>query len=372
MPDSAGTATALFSAIKTKYGVIGLDATSEKYSMEKGKVQGLMTWAQKEGKRTGFVTTTRVTHATPAALYAHTPERDYEADEAVPAGSSLMDIAQQLVRGVPGSNLNVIMGGGRVAMGDPDPNPPKIPFNFTGGMETLFGRKDGDNLAHEWLAGKDVADGLAVYVRNKDELRKVDAKQTDFLLGLFANSHMTYDALRNYTDEPSLAEMTVKAIEVLQRDQSNGYVLMVEGGKIDHAHHQNFVKLALIEVLGLEKAVEAALKIIDDDTLVIVTADHSHSLTFNGYPTRGNDILGFGNKNTVEPYETLTYANGPGFFDHRAKKDYANPRFDTWVKVEEVDRSSPVYRHLAAFPTGDETHGGKKDHFPSTVAAKLT
>lgn len=103
---------------------------------------------------------------------------------------------------------------------------------------------------------------------------------------------MTYDALRNYTDEPSLAEMTVKAIEVLEREHSKGYVLMVEGGKIDHAHHQNFAKLALTEVIGLDQAVEAALNMVGDDTLVIVTADHSHSLTFNGYPGRGNDILG--------------------------------------------------------------------------------
>lgn len=111
-------------------------------------------------------------------------------------------------------------------------------------------------------------------------------------LGLFANSHMTYDALRNYTDEPSLAEMTVKAIEVLDRKNSSGYVLMVEGGKIDHAHHQNFARLALHEVLGMDKAVEAVLKRVKTDTLVLVTADHSHSVTFNGYPERGNDILG--------------------------------------------------------------------------------
>lgn len=103
---------------------------------------------------------------------------------------------------------------------------------------------------------------------------------------------MTYEALRNYTDEPSLADMTIKAIEVLDRKNSSGYVLMVEGGKIDHAHHQNFAGLALHEVMGLDKAVEAALKKVGKDTLVLVTADHSHSVTFNGYPERGNDILG--------------------------------------------------------------------------------
>lgn len=183
VPDSAGTATALFSAVKTKYGVLGLDSTCQKYSMETGKVQGLMTWAQKEGKRTGFVTTTRVTHATPAALYAHTPERDYEGDEIIPTGSSIMDIAKQLVDNAPGNKFNVIMGGGRVAMGDPDPVPPEIPFKFEGSMEKIVGRKDGVNLADLWLERKEVQDGYAVYVHNRSELNKVDTKQTDYLLG---------------------------------------------------------------------------------------------------------------------------------------------------------------------------------------------
>lgn len=187
---------------------------------------------------------------------------------------------------------------------------------------------------------------------------------------------MAYDALRNYTDEPSLAQMTVKAIEVLDRKDSNGYLLVVEGGRIDHAHHQNFAKLALHEVLGLEKAVLAAMERSGDETMIIVTADHSHSVTFSGYPERGTDILGefvtrwltyfctkdffsyigFGNKVNIEPYETISYANGPGFNEHRSIA--AGARYNTWRKVEEMDRSSPIYRHLATFPLVDETHGG--------------
>jgi len=250
----------------------------------------------------------------------------------------------------------VIMGGGRDAMGDSDLNPPEIPYKFSGAMEKPTTRGDNKNLPDQWLHSKDK---LAYYVRNRTELNKIDIDNTEYLLGLFANSHMTYDYLRtNYTDEPSLAEMTVKAIEVLNRKNSTGYVLMVEGGKIDHAHHQNFAKMALHEVLGLDEAVAAALKMVGDDTLVIVTADHSHSVTFNGYPTRGNDILGFGNKNGVEPYETISYANGPGYNEHRASNS-VNARFGTWKPVELMDRSSPIYRHLATFPMVDETHGGE-------------
>lgn len=107
MPDSAGTATAMFSAIKTKYGIVGLDSTTPKDRQDIGVVEGIMTWAQEAGKRTGFVTTTRITHATPAALFAHTPNRDAESDRGVPVGHSIIDIATQLVESEPGNKLNV-------------------------------------------------------------------------------------------------------------------------------------------------------------------------------------------------------------------------------------------------------------------------
>ncbi|XP_063706296.1 alkaline phosphatase 4-like [Culicoides brevitarsis] len=362
VPDSAGTATALFSGIKTKYHVVGLDSTLNKSSLVQGKVDSIMKWAQDAGKRTGFVTTTRVTHATPSALYAHSPERGYESDIPIPSAykSSLKDIARQLVENEPGNKLNVILGGGRDPMGAPIKNQSVPPYSFSPvGMESVFPRSDGLVLTDMWLKSKSNAKDRTYYVTTETELNKVDTKNTEYLLGLFANSHMTYDALRNYTDEPSLAQMTVKAIEVLDRKNSAGYVLMVEGGKIDHAHHQNFARLALHEVLGLDKAVEAALKLVGDDTLILVTADHSHSVTFNGYPERGNDILGFGNKEGIEPYETLSYANGPGFYEHRASANYTNPRFNTWTRVEDTDRSSPVYRHLATVPLVEDTHGGE-------------
>lgn len=110
VPDSAGTATALFSAVKTKYGVIGLDSSAPKNRMDVGQIDGIMTWAQKQGKRTGFVTTTRITHATPAALYAHTPNRDAESDSGVLEGQSIIDIAKQLVESQPGNKINVSVG----------------------------------------------------------------------------------------------------------------------------------------------------------------------------------------------------------------------------------------------------------------------
>ena len=72
-------------------------------------------------------------------------------------------------------------------------------------------------------------------------------------------------------------------------------MLMVEGGRIDHAHHANYAQLALHETAEMDDAVAYAAHNTDPaDTLIIVTADHSHSFTINGYPARGNDILGTG------------------------------------------------------------------------------
>ena len=93
---------------------------------------------------------------------------------------------------------------------------------------------------------------------------------------------------------PSLQNMTSQAIKFLSRNKK-GYVLMVEGGRIDHAHHDNYAQLALHETAEMDDAVAYAARNTDPaDTLIIVTADHSHSFTINGYPARGNDILGIG------------------------------------------------------------------------------
>ena len=114
-------------------------------------------------------------------------------------------------------------------------------------------------------------------------------------MGLFANNHMSYNAIRNKESdgEPSLTEMTKAAIRILDNNRNdNGFVLMVEGGKIDQAHHQNLAKMALEEFVEFEKAIQEAINMSTDDTLIVVTSDHAHSMIFNGYGVRGNDILG--------------------------------------------------------------------------------
>ena len=127
--------------------------------------------------------------------------------------------------------------------------------------------------------------------------------------------------------QPSLSEMTRAALTSLIKNP-NGFFLMVEGGLIVVAHHLNNAMRALEETLELERAIKVALDMFDiKETLIFVTADHSHALTINGYPQRGNPILGYvynKARNHVmiqpygfsSPYTTLSYANGPGFEHH--------------------------------------------------------
>lgn len=126
---------------------------------------------------------------------------------------------------------------------------------------------------------------------------------------------------------------------------------MVEGGRIDHAHHDNYAQLALAELSELDDAVATALRYVDlDETLVIVTADHSHAVTLNGYPDRGNDILGVVD-NDGQQYETLTYANGPAYDEHWDHDHFRN--------LSTMNRTDPKYRHFAPIPLDSETHGGE-------------
>lgn len=154
---------------------------------------------------------------------------------------------------------------------------------------------------------------------------------------------------------------------------SKGFVLMVEGGRIDHGHHQNYARAALREVYELDRAVEAAVRKTNaEETLIVVTADHSHAVTMSGYADRGNDILGLAKTSTDNvPYETISYANGPGFMPHiMMSKDMAHnstngslpfnyPWKSLW-NLSAKDRQAPTYRHQAMVHMTEETHGGEE------------
>jgi alkaline phosphatase len=308
--------------------------------------------AELAGMSTGAVTTTRLTHATPAATFSHTPNRDWEADadmkpEAIAAGCT--DIARQLVEMSFGDGLEVAMGGGRErflpeTMEDPEDAGKKGK------------RKDGKDLTQAWLQRYG---NSGAYVWNEKQFSELKPENVDHLLGLFERSHMEYefDREKDAGGEPSLAEMTRKAIDILARNPQ-GFFLMVEGGRIDHAHHASNAYRALSDAVAFNDAIKAALeKVSTEDTLIITTADHSHAFTINGYPKRDNPLLGIAvgvdGKTLVgldgKPYTTLSYANGPG--GH--KEPTARPD----LTMEQA--TDPDYIQQALVPLESETHAGE-------------
>ncbi|MFZ5453469.1 MAG: alkaline phosphatase [Thermodesulfobacteriota bacterium] len=358
--DSAAAMTAIITGVKTKDGLLSVNqkVTPHKASTVPGnKLLTLLERAEKRGLATGVVSTTRITHATPGACYAHSPDRDWEGDADItsedPANATFPDIARQLLEFPYGNGLEVALGGGRSSF-QPETTPdPEYP--------TKFGkRKDGRDLTQEWVNRHQ---GSA-YVWNKAQFDAINPAATRHLLGLFERSHMRYekDRAQDAAGEPSLSEMTAKAIDILAKNRK-GYVLMVEGGRIDHAHHANNAYHALHDTLEFARAVQVALdKTNPKNTLIVVTADHGHVLCFTGYPTRGNPILGLVTENdkwgkptdppTLTrgadglPFTTLLYGNGPG---------YVCPRPD----LTGVDTSAPTYRQQSAVPWASDGHSGE-------------
>jgi alkaline phosphatase len=154
------------------------------------------------------------------------------------------------------------------------------------------GRPDGRDLLAE-LAG--LATSPYRVVHDKAEFDAVNPAETTRLVGIFtAAGHMNYELDRKKqapASEPSLGEMTQKAIEVLRnasaKSGSKGFFLMVEGGRIDHALHSTNAKRALEDTIAFDDAIQVALGAVDlKDTLVVVTADHDHTMAINGYPVR--------------------------------------------------------------------------------------
>jgi alkaline phosphatase len=354
VPDSAGTATAMVTGRKTRAGVINIGPEARRRDCGEAlakPLQSIGEIAQQHGMAVGFVTTTRVTHATPATLYAHSPERDWEADWPIPAADWALgcrDMAYQLVH-MDGAGLDVAMGGGR--------------REFFGSGLGGKRRDPEDDLVRQWLAG---GSGRS-YITTADQLRSL--RPGDQVLGLFADSHMTYIAERGKDSrEPSLSQMTVAAIDLLAGNEQ-GFFLMVEGGRIDHGHHDGKPGYALLEAQEFNRAVGVALKKVDlKDTLVLVTADHSHVFTMSGYPTRGNPILGLvaGNDKRGEPnsgptiaadgqpYTTLGYINGPG-----AVTALPRPAPETGIGAVAQALVPLVKEDIEGTLSNNETHGGE-------------
>ncbi|CAL8342843.1 unnamed protein product [Arctogadus glacialis] len=297
------------------------------------------------GKAVGIVTTTRVQHATPATSYAHSASRKWYSDADLPASArtnNCTDIASQLLSN---TDIDVIIGGGRKYMTPRGTRDPEYPRDYS----SRGRRKDGRHLIQEWQSLK--AGKVAHYVWNKTDFDAVDPETTDYLMALFEPGDMHFDLERDPLMDPSIAETTEKAIRILSRNP-NGFFLLVEGGRIDQAHHAGRGSMALHEAVALDRAVGKALELTnEEETLTVVTADHSHPLVINGYPFRGNSILGKSPlwASDMMPFTTLMYGNGPG------NKMEGGKRPD----IRKVDTKTSGYVQLAAVPLKSATHGGE-------------
>lgn len=342
--DSAATATAMVSGVKTRSRILGLTSKAtfgNCASAEGAETETIFDIAEFEALSTGIVSTARITHATPAATYAKTPNREWEDNSQARGGCK--DIAEQLIDWAPlVTGFEVVLGGGLRHF---------LPTD-KGGRRT-----DGRDLTSEWANKSE----KHYFIDNLNDFRNVDFSTDVNVLGLFNDSHLNYelDRVSQNIKEPSLAEMTKAAITRLSQDK-DGYILLVEGGRIDHGHHAGNAIRALEDTDAFDQAVAVALAMTsNEDTLIIVTADHSHTLTIAGYPSRNNPILGKvvypggtpAKGLDGKPYTALNYANGPG----------GNCLVDSCERPDltDTDTESADFRQPAYIPMRSETHAGE-------------
>jgi len=361
--DSAPSMAAYMTGIKMNNEVISMTSDTQAYdakgssytsgrdtkcpsSGNGSKAATLLELAIANKMSTGVVTTARLTHATPAATYAHTCNRNGENDiasQAVPGNKNFNSAL--------GSGIDVMLGGDSTFW---------RPVGAVAAVPTL-GRTDGADLV------KDMQSSGYTFVSDLTGLNAFTAGANKKLFGLFdqavTQGHMSYEADRNPANEPSIAQMTTKAIDLLSQNKK-GYFLMVEGGRIDHALHETNAKRALIDTVAFDDAIKAAVAKVDlKNTLIVVTADHDHTLVLNGYAKRTGkttsseagvlglvkdyvlggitkDIAGLG-------YSILGFGNGES-------------RPATRAALTDVQTSDLNYHQEAVIlqSAGGETHGG--------------
>lgn len=372
--ESAGTMTAMMTGVKTRGGSIAIDQVPPRGSCAEAsghEAQTLLERAELAGMATGVITTTRITHATPAATFAHVTDRDWEADTKMPperVAEGCRDIARQLVEFDRGDGIDVVLGGGRLFFLKEDQADPE--------NATRKGLRRDVDLIAQWQ--QRFPQGR--YVWNSAQFDDVDWSRPGPVLGLFEPDHMKFEADRagDTAGEPSLAEMTRAAIGKLAANRK-GFFLMVEAGRIDHAHHAGNAYRALTDTMALASAVQAAVDLTsEDDTLIIVTADHSHTFGMVGYPARGNPILGLARSDngkpqldaTGLPYTTLAYINGPGYPGASSEQPEGSkrfPHFGTGYKgvtqgrpnLTNVPTEAPEYLQESSVPMQSESHAGE-------------
>jgi len=256
--DSAAGGTALSAGIKTYNGAIGVDP-------DKQPVPNIREMAEKKGLKTGLVSTSAITHATPASFIAHASSRN-----------SYEDIAADFLK----TNIDVFIGGG---------------------IKNFEDRKDGKNLS------KELKDKGYQVLYNIEDIQKIKSGK---LAGFTAQEH---DAPMPERGE-ILVPATQTAINLLSQGKK-GFFLMVEGSEIDFLAHENKTPGVVLETLDFDRAIGAALKFAasNGETLIIVTADHeTGGMTLNGGDYKTGKVIGKFTSGGHTGIAVPVYAFGPG------------------------------------------------------------
>lgn len=383
VPDSAAAATALYTGEKVPFFTLGYNSSvmmrNPETMMEENELMTILDWAQEAGKKTGIVTTSRITDATPAALYAKSVYRHWEGDRDIEKSIEreeitevqrqkykVTDIARQMVDREGGRNIDILLGGGRAYFEDciAVTHKPRFPFgeNETDLLATC---RNDTNLITEW---RNIPNSRRQFITNGSQLNTIDHNMTN-VLGLFTWSDVLWNDVTNDTNEkPSLTQMATAAVKFLKARsaktaEDKGFFIMIEGANIDRAHHNGEAVRALEETLALDRAVQAVQELVSvNDTLMIVTADHSHTMRTGGYVPLGVDITGgvsgIDDNNQAE-FTILSYGNGPGFMKMSTKErgNYTEIVRDQVIGPGVNEAGSLTYKQASAAPLEYSTHG---------------
>lgn len=298
--DSAAAATAWGAGSRVANGAINMLPDDTKLT----PIHRLL---KAEGFGTGLVTTSRVTHATPAGFAAVQANRNDE-DEIAPQ-----------YRGV----VDVVLGGGARHFDPKD-------------------RRDGRDILAAY------AEAGYTLCRSRKELLGAPIGE-GLLLGCFSDSHIPYlidrgNQKERFAEVPGLAEMTRAALERLDANP-RGFLLQVEGARIDHAAHMNDAACMLWEQIDFDEAIVAALEYQRErpDTLVIVTSDHGNS-------NPGLNGMGRSYNDSTESFRRLAGAKA----SFAELDDRLEARLETAGKVETDDVSEALGEGLGLEITREE------------------
>ena len=290
------------------------EKTNNKYigtSVNDTPMASILEGAESVGKATGIVATSEITHATPGDFTAHTNNRKY-----------YNQILQQQIN----QDMEVVLGGG---------------FNKPSGFSSEVSTDEFESYYEEQV--NNIKEEGFDFITTKDQLTSYDG---DKLWGSFADADLKYDFDRqsdNDNVQPSLAEMTNKAIEVLNKDE-DGFFLMVEGSKVDWAAHANNTVGIVSDILAFDEAVKAAIEFAktDGNTVVVVTTDHGNS---------GITIGSIYYNENIESYDKATYANTT---DLLKKATITEERFNEIVSGKSNDEIKALAKKYYGIDLNDE------------------